>query len=180
MTAPYRALTLGVYPTARGFGWVAFEGPFAPYDWGLCSLNRGGKPQKNERCLKRLGRILERLKPEALVLESFDATSAIRSPRIQRLCKSLIALAADRGIEVAVYSRKDIASTFRPLGVQTRDEIAEAVARHIPAFRYQLPNKRKKWESEDKRLALFNAAALVLTHYAYGASRLFEDLRQAT
>jgi Holliday junction resolvasome RuvABC endonuclease subunit len=179
MTAPYRALTLGIHPTARGFGWIAFEGPFAPHDWSTYSTGSGDNHRKNERCLAKFRKLINRLKPETVVLESFDTHSAIRSARIKKLCAEIVALAADQGSYVVVYSRKDIQSCFRHAGAQTRDEIAATVARHVPALRHRLPSKRKSWESEDKRLSIFCAAALVLTHYAFGANQLFEDLKDA-
>ena len=33
------------------------------------------------------------------------------------------------------------------------------------------------WDSLDRRIALFTAAALAMTHYQLGASQVFEDLR---
>ena len=62
------------------------------------------------------------------------------------------------------------------MGARTRDEIAAAVVRHVDAFRHRLPRARRIWTSEDKRMALFSAAALVLTHYQLGGNGLFETL----
>lgn len=180
MISSRRALTLGFYPTSRGFGWIAFESPLAPYDWGLCVTKPQSQYAKNAQCLKSLTRILTRLAPETLVLEAFDPRSAMRSARIQKLCKSLLALAAQHGIEVVIYTRKDITRAFAPLGAVTREEIAAAVARTLPELRPRLPAARKPWQSEDRRLALFGAAALVLTHYADGANQVFEDLKRAS
>lgn len=180
MSAPiaYRSLTLGLYPTARGFAWVAFSSPFAPHDWGYCRLDKGPRHQKNERCLARIEKLLRRLEPEALILESFDERSAIQSPRLQRLSKSLAALASDRSLSVSVYTRTDVKKAFEPVGAVSRHEIACTISRQVPALRDLLPNKRKRWEGQDKRLSIFNAAALVLTHYAFGANDLFEYLKQ--
>lgn len=170
---PERSLTLGFHPTARGFGWIVFEGPFAPYAWGLFTVHR----DKNAKCLRKIERLFDRYAPEAFVIEAFDKRSAVRSGRIQRLCLSAVALAADRGAELAVLSRGEIKTCFAQVGAQTRDEIAQAVTRQVPALAYRLPKRRKAGDSEDKRLALFCAAALVQTFYHYGASSVFEDLR---
>ncbi len=87
-----------------------------------------------------------------------------------------VGMAMDRGIEVAIYAKGEVQACFASVGARTRHEIAEAVVRHIDAFRYKLPNKRKAWQGEDRRMSLFAAAALVITHYRLGASRLFDDL----
>jgi hypothetical protein len=43
--------------------------------------------------------------------------------------------------------------------------IAEAIAKHLPAFERHLPPQRKPWMSEDSRMGIFNAAALALTFF---------------
>ena len=49
----------------------------------------------------------------------------------------------------------------------------------MPTLRTHLPDKRKHWNGEDKRLSVFAAAALVLTYYRNGATALLNDLRNA-
>lgn len=154
-------LVLGFHPTSRGFGWVAFESPFQPFDWGLIYA-RG---DKNATCLIRLESLLDRLKPDVLVIEEFDRRTTRRANRIARLQVSVAAAAAMRNIEVANYTLADIRLAFAEAGATSRREIIETVARHVDAFRHRLPPPRKPWESEDRRSALFAAAALVLTHF---------------
>jgi hypothetical protein len=50
----------------------------------------------------------------------------------------------------------------------SRQEIAEAVSRHIDVFRHRPPKQRKPWQAEERRMAMFCAAALVLAHYQLG------------
>lgn len=154
----------GFYPTSRGFGWVLFEGPYTPIDWGLVSAG----DDKNASCLRRLERLLDRFAPETLVLEASDRATTRRARRIADLCTAVRRAADDRGIETVVYSRADIRAAFAEVEARTRREIAEAVARHCEAFRHRLPKPRRPWESEDARGALFAAAAVVLTHQRLG------------
>lgn len=123
--------------------------------------------------------LVERFQPETVVLETFDSRSSQRSERVRRLCLSVVSLATLQGIDVAVFTRGDVRSAFGSIGAKTRHEIAEAVARGVPALAHRLPEKRKVWNSEDKRMSIFASAALVLTHYHFGANRLFDDLRDA-
>ena len=169
-------LVIGVHPMTRGFGWIAYAGPFTPFDWRIIETKR----DKNAACLAYMAKLFDRLRPAVLVLEAFEPTSSRRVPRIGRLGKALIALAADRGIEVAVFRRGDVQSCFAHAGAKTRQEIAEAVARHTPMLSDRLPTKRRAWDREDLRMSLFSAAALVITHYALDANRLLDELRDAT
>lgn len=174
---PYRALVLGVHPTARGFGFAVFEAPFSVFDAGQIEVKR--RAGKNARCIRKFEKLLERLRPETLVLEAFDTKNSARTPRIRRLCLALVELASDLGLELAVYTRADVHKAFETVGAKTRDEIAEAVLRQFPALNMHYPGRRKPWEGEDRRQAIFSAAALVLTHYRFGASSVFERLMDA-
>src|SRR5665213_1010332 len=115
MTAapPTKGLTFAIHPITRGFGWVVFEGPFTPFDWGLVFARR----DKNAACLRRVEIMLARFAPHTLVLEAFEGrASAPRSNRISRLCRAIVSLAADRGVEVIVYSRGDVRACFAAVG----------------------------------------------------------------
>lgn len=171
---PKVAFTFALHATSRGFGWVVFEGPFTPHDWGTVVA----KGDKNAICLRRLDTMLTQFSPEALLLEAFGKGSSLRSPRIARLYRGIASMAASRGIDVHIYSLNDVKACFAAVGARTRQEIAEAVGRHIDAFGHRLPPPRRPWQSEDRRMALFSAAALVLTHFQYGGSRLFDDLQR--
>lgn len=161
VVCPEQGRVLAFHPTARGFGWVVFEPPFQPIDWGLVSARK----DKNAACLKRLDHLLARFAPETLVLEAYDRETSRRARRIARLGVRARRLADDRGIQTAVYGRADIRAAFAEVGARTRREIAEAVARHLVVFAHRLPPRRKPWDSEDAREALFAAAAVGLTHY---------------
>lgn len=171
-----RALVLGLHPTSRGFGWAALDGPFSAFDHGLFTTK--GR-EKNQRCLAQVEHLIEQFAPECLVLESFDAKSSVRSKRIRELCLAIVSRAAERGLTLAVYPRADVQDAFAALGARTRDEIAQVVARHLPMLAVRLPKKRGAGDSEDKRLAIFNAAALALTWYHFGTLGLFDDLSKA-
>jgi len=173
MTAPAaKGLVLGFHPSNQGFGWIAFSGPFSIHHWGVCDMGR----EKNEGCLRKLERILEHLNPHAIVLEAFEDAKQRRSERVVRLCRAVVAMARDRGMEVAIYARGEIVACFVSVGAKTRYEIASAIARSFEILRDRLPAPRKQWETGHRRMTLFDAAALVLTHYNLGASRLFDDL----
>ena len=151
---------------------MLFEGPLSPFDWGTAWT----KKDHNAHCLRRVEKLIDRYLPETLVLESFERRNSNRSDRIERLGRALVSLALDRGLSVAVYTKRQVQSVFSTIGAVSRQEIAETIARHIDAFRHRLPARRKPWQSDDERMGLFGAAALALTHYLLDAELQLPEL----
>lgn len=166
-----KPLIFALHANSRGFGYVVFGGPFAPYDWGTV----GAKGDKNSVCLRKLEKMLDRFSPETLVLEEARSV-ANRSDRIARLYKAIVALCHGRSIDVAIYRLGDIKACFASVGAQSRQEIAEAVARQLPALDHRVPKPRKPWQSESRRMPMFCAAALALTHYQVNTTSLCSEL----
>jgi hypothetical protein len=148
---------MSIYPNSRGFAFVLFEGALAPLDWGLVEV-RGA--DKNRECLRRIGVLMGRYEPAAVILQKTDVDRAYRAQRIRSLNEAIAALAETQGISVFTYSRARVRDCFAYLGVPTKQHIAEVIAKHIPAFERYLPPQRKRWRSEDFRMGLFDAAAL--------------------
>lgn len=168
LVATGRFRTFSVYPTAFGFGWVACEGPFRLVDAGVFTdLGKG----RREASVRALLRLFKRLKPSEFVVEAFDA----RHPRVRMIALALVAAAADRGLYVEAHARAEVQRAFEAVGARTREEIAAVLARHFPALALRLPPPRKPWMSEDRRLAIFNAAAVVIAHFHNGATALLDE-----
>lgn len=160
--APNKTLVLAVYPTTRGYAYILFEGPEAPYDWGVREIRR---KHKNECTVKSTHILLEKYRPDYLVIEDHTEEGSRRSSRIRRLYRLLIHLAATEHIEVVRYGKKALRACFAPAGARTKYEIAQVIARQIPALAHRLPKRRKIWMSEDPRQSLFDAAALGVVFY---------------
>jgi len=159
-TTPY--FVLAVYPTCHGFAFVLFEGPEAPFDWGVKDIRA---TQKNAKTLDAVKVIMTKYRPRVLLIENTGHGSR-RTTRIRRLYQMLVHLSDTEGIPVVRYTRQDIRECFAPVGAKTKYEIAKAIANQIPSFMHRLPPVRKLWMSEDQRQSLFDAAALGITHYA--------------
>lgn len=164
-------LVLAVHPNRRGFGWAAFEGPFTLYDFGTTYIER----DKNAGSLRRLDTMVAMLQPRVLILEAFEAP-ARRSGRVTRLCQGIVALAASRGVEVAIYAKGAVQACFRSVGAVTRRGIAESVSRMLEPLRDQVPGPRRAWQCEHPKMTLFAAAALGLTHFQLSSSQIVEEL----
>ena len=159
---PKPDLVFALHPTTRGFGWVLFDGPSSPIDWGTASARQG----RNAKLIRRLERILSRHDASFLILETYDGKDRVRSMRIQSLCKEIHHLAVCKGLKVRTYSRATVQRTFAQAGAATRHEIALAIAERIDALSHRLPPRRMPWREQDPRQSLFDAAALVLTYFA--------------
>lgn len=158
----FPTLTLAIAPTGRGFAFAVLEGPQTPFDWGSKFIKR---PGKNAAILKSVQEIIERCHPAALIIQDVSHQSAGRPARTKALALSLKHLAGALQISFYQYDRAAIRRTFAPVGARTKYEIARSIAVQIPAFSDKLFPLRKTWMSEDHRQALFDAIALVLTHY---------------
>ncbi len=153
---------LSVYPTTRGFAFVLFEEALAPFDWGIKDIR---KRDKNEHTLVLVKDLIDRYRPEALVIEDHTERGGRRSERIRKLYRALTHLAESEYVEIFHYPKVTVKQCFEPVGASTRRDISSAIARHIPAFINKLPRRRKAWVAADRNQSLFDAAALGITHY---------------
>ena len=161
-------LVLAVHPTSRGFGWVLFEGPLVPVNWGIASA----KIDKSAQCMKRFEKLLNQYHPSAVILENFDEGDSRRGERIRTLAQTMRGFANNRDMDAPVYSREEVGTAVVHNANATRHAVACAVAECLPILRRNLPRARKYWEEKDERQCLFDAAALGITHYALTQPRL--------
>jgi Holliday junction resolvasome RuvABC endonuclease subunit len=155
-------LVLAIHPTSRGFGWVLFEGPLAPVDWGIASA----KTNRSARCMAKFEKLLNQYQPSAIILEKSDDGESLRNNRIRLLVQTMRGFASNRDIDALVYSRTAVGAAVADDASATRYAVACAVSNHFPILRHRLPPARKLWLPEDDRQCLFDAAALGITHYA--------------
>jgi hypothetical protein len=115
--------------------------------------------------LSRIDGLLSRHKPDVVVLQDTSQNGTHRPHRIRRLNQTIVETAEGYGFPVLTFSRAEIRERFAYLGPVTKDTIAAAIAKQIPAFERFLPPPRKVWKSEDARMGIFDAAALALTFF---------------
>jgi hypothetical protein len=155
-------VTMAIAPTSHGFGYVVFDTPDLLIDWGVKDVRKNKVPDS----VLKARVLMHMLQPEVLVLEDAHHPSSRRSQRVRELIDAIADLAKDQGIAVARWSRGDVLSIFCRLGAQSKDDIAGAVAKVLPELAPRLPRRRRIWESEHYSMAIFEAAALALTHFA--------------
>jgi hypothetical protein len=159
---------LALFPSVCGVGWMVFDGPLSPVDWGVSKEadSARGAGNKNARSLKRIGELMDQYRPPVVVLEEFEGKTTKRRERIRQLSRSIISLCAVNGVQVHVVSRAEVRACLASSNARTRHEIAQVVASYFPEIRRLMPTKRKAWQTEPKVMALFNATALLIAHYA--------------
>ena len=151
---------------------MLFEGPLAPLDWGIAEAR--GK-EKRETLLARIdalfagvdehGPVFAQYQPNVIVLQDMSERGTHRPHRIRHLNEAIVEIAERYGFPVLFFSRAEVRQSFAYMEAVTKDTIAAAIAKHIPAFERFLPPPRKLWNSEDARMGIFDAAALALTFF---------------
>src|SRR5262245_20050638 len=121
-------LVLSIYCNARGFAFVLFEGPLAPFDWAIHTL-RGR--QKHARCLQRITATLDRYLPDILVIQDTSASGTHRSPRVTSLNVEIASRAIRRQIPIYAYTRADVQHAFNEMGFANKHEMAQLIAKQI-------------------------------------------------
>ena len=154
---------LALHATTRGFAYVVTDGPGELSDWGIKHVPADGK---NRNCLAAIERLVVRFDPHAIVFEDTDEMGGKRSLRVKHLYRDIERLADRANLDTYVYPWQVAFGVFRDGKPKTRHDIAVMIAVILPSLKKRLPPKRKPWLPMDPRQALFDAAALGITHYA--------------
>ena len=159
---PKEPRLLAIAPSTKGFGFAVLEGKETLVDWGVKTVKKGNK---NKESLVKVEELIARYQPGVLVLQDMTTRNSRRAPRIKALNQQIIATASRRKVKVALFSREQVGKTFFVGGEGTKHALAEILAKQFPEqLGFRLPPKRRLWMSEDSRMDIFDAVALVLVH----------------
>jgi hypothetical protein len=158
-THPPRIFALD--PTTKGFGYAVLETPFRLVDWGLAHISG----EKESGAVARFEKLLDQFRPDVVILEDSAAPGSRRRPRMQKLLEKLEESARGRGIEVRMIPRLAVIECFSsPEARATKHSITKRLAETFPELAEKMPQRRKIWQSEDERIATFDALALAVTY----------------
>jgi endonuclease/exonuclease/phosphatase family metal-dependent hydrolase len=156
---PTRILALDVI--TKGFGYVVFELPFHLVSFNVAFI----EGDKRTGALARLAKLLDRVRPNVLLLEDAEAPGSRRRPRVRQLLEDLARLAREHGVIVQTVPRTAVIARFAPEGERiSKQAIAAQLVRFFPEIASQLPPRRRIWESEDHRTGMIDALALAVTY----------------
>jgi hypothetical protein len=150
----------------RRFGYAVFTGNKILRDSGLRVYRAVGE-EEAEMASRRLDGLLQSFTPSAIVIKRERWDRAKTSSHIKSLVEVVTRVAAAHSISIFLVKDDDVRQTFRNLGCETRDEIAATLARIFPDLFWKLPPKRRAWQSEHPRMAMFDAIALGLAYWQH-------------
>jgi len=156
-TRPTRILAID--PTTKGFGYTVFDLPKHLVAWGMAHV----KGDKRTGAIFRFVALLDQFRPDAVVLENTTAKGSRRYPRVRELLETLGKIARERGLEVQTVSRLAVIAHFSNDEPATKHSIAKTLAVDYPQLAEKVPRKRKIYQSEDERIAVFDALSLAVT-----------------
>lgn len=161
---PIRILALD--PTPQGFGFVVLEAdPLLLVDWGVATARRG-----SDTSLRAVLRLISRYTPTTLVIEDWTAAAPARRPALEDFMNGIADLIVNAVVHVTTYSRHEVRRAFAEARAYSKQDIALILAGRFPELAPRVPRQRKIWESEDRRMAIFDALGLAVVHL-YGAGR---------
>lgn len=150
---------LAFYPNSKGLCYALLERGLRTIDWGI----ETGRQRKQATVLHHATSLLAMCGPSSIILPSrMDVEK--RSRRLQEVANSIEHMSIDGDLGVHGYARADSKIAFGKVGSNSEDVIAAGIARLLPELELHLTPARKLWMSEDYRMGLFDAVAVVLTH----------------
>lgn len=154
MSKVYRVV--GIAPTSRGFGFAVLEDGDRLVDWGLAHC----RPPNPERVVERALALFARHGPDLLVLQATEGSRYGR--RAKRFLALLEEKARSTGVAVTTVSSDTVRRRFASHGLTKHDRVV-AIAQQFPELRPRQPARRRPWQSQDERIAIFDSTALALS-----------------
>ena len=160
MTATkHQKITLVLYPNTFGVGFVICEGPKEILDYGIKKVH----PISHHKYMKKVKWLLDYCKPDIVLLLDYKARKI--SNRQKAIIDDIVQLARADNLNLISYSRSQIKQVFSSFNAKTKYEIAMVILNWYPMLKDRAPHKRLAWMAEHYQMGVFDAFALMLTHY---------------
>jgi hypothetical protein len=152
-------VTLVLYPNVTGLGYVIASNPKEIFDYGV----RKFRPFSRYKFIKKVRWFIDNAKPKLVILLNYDKSHV--SPRVVDTIKEIEALARTKNLEIMKYSKMQIRDTFSVLGASTKFEISVQIMNWYSELETIIPPKRMPWKPEHYQMEVFDAFALLTTHF---------------
>jgi hypothetical protein len=150
---------LSVDPVSRGVGFAVLEGQDNLVDWGIRTTGRAD----NAKSARAIDKLIDRLRPDVLVLEDWDSAGSRLCGRVETLLGRIAAKEGER-VLVRLVTKREIGS-IGPLPLtSTKYRRASFLAERFPELQAFLPPFRKTWMPEDDRMAIFDALSFAVAY----------------
>ena len=160
---------LAIALRSRRFAFAVFEGPDRLLDWGMVfyPLNNGAQ---RAAASKRIASLFAQFSPSEVVVGRARLLNTRKGSGVRPIFRSLRHEASSRLIPVCLMKKAELEEVFCQFHIKSKHEIASMLAQAFPELLWELPPKRKIWESERPRMAMFDAIALGFAYLQrYGA-----------
>jgi hypothetical protein len=151
---------LSVDVRSKTLAYAVLDGPLQLLDFGVSGSAQPGF-QAN-----RIEKLVRKFQPRIIVLRKVPTGSKRDSPAVQAAIKNIRITARRLPVSVVSIEKRFIDQTFRQHCKPTKRQIALLLSAGFPALKWYLPNERKIWMPEDRRMQYFDAAALGMAYFA--------------
>jgi hypothetical protein len=153
---------LAIALTSRGLGYAVLEEEKSLIENGHTSSRN---EIKNNQCLSKTEDLFRLYRPDVLILDDVLDTATRRAQRIKSLHREVLAVAKRHKLPVKLISRRQVRRLLFGNERGTKQEVAELLAKRFPVeLSFQLPHKRRTWESADSRMDIFDAVSLAVAY----------------
>jgi hypothetical protein len=166
---------LAIALRSRRFAFAVFEGPDRLLDWGMVfyPLNSGAQ---RAAASKRIASLFTQFVPSEVVVGKARLLNTRKDSGVRPILRSLRREASSRLIPVCFMKKPELEEVFCRFHIKSKHEISSMLAQVFPELIWELPPKRKIWESERPRMAMFDAIALGFAYWQqYGAQEPMAD-----
>ena len=154
-------LVLTLYPNAFGMGYVISETPKELINYGVARI----RPLSSNQYIKRLLYFVRQYKPTIILLRGYTQSDKRISKRVIRVIKTFEDEAEKMNLLVHKYSREDIKGVFEQFGNNSKYGISKTITSWYPELQSRMPDIRKNTQAEHYQMGVFDAFALMLSHY---------------
>ena len=148
--------------TTNGIGYAVMEGEDSLVDYGITRV----EGDKNSKSAKRVEKLLNLYRPDVVVLPDVNAEGTHRAIRIQKLHTQVIAMTRKRKLKAVMISGREVRKALLNDSKGTKHEMATVLAERFPGeLSRRLPAKRKAWDSENRKMDMFEAVGLAVVFW---------------
>jgi hypothetical protein len=144
------------------FAYAVYEGPRHLLDWGgrACPTSRGAN-----LAAQRVAELLRLFHPAVLVIKKDCRGAASNKATVERIAARIRGEASIRSIPFSALCPEEVRQVFSRFDVETKDDVAAVLTGMFPELLWELPRRRRKWDNEHPRMAVFDSIALGFAYF---------------
>jgi len=161
-------LALEIRPRKAGFVVLEVTAATRLLDWGV--RNYGDVRHEPIAGVKKIAALFDFHSPGLVIIRQRSGLSKETMNVIGAIQQGILMEARRRCIECSVVEAKHVREFFGQYGCKAKYEVASILAEWFEDLAWQLPPRRRIWQSEAHAMLLFDAAAAGVTYLDVGPS----------